>query len=642
MTNLLAAPFGLLLFFTIAPAQVHSQIFGPTTGPQGWNVDGNWTPSGFPNGSGASATFNSLTGAQTVNLNTTITAGSITLTNTSSNVFTLSNGTGGSLTMQVPAGEAQITLNGTSTTTNNLTISASVALNSNTRVTINQTGATGTAVGTFTGAITGTSNFIKDGPGRLSFTTTTKAFTGSLTVAAGRLSVSSAGAPTGTSAVTVQSGGMLMLNSAATWNIGGGTAVITLNGAGTGESNQGVGALRAQAGGANSISNPITLGSNSTIHIDGGTSVSTFSGPFSGGFTLTKSGAGNMTLTNANPGYAGGTTLLNGSITVNSGSNLGTGALRFAQTAGNTTTVTLNNSAQSIGSLSSAWEDTTGTIAQTLALTGTALTINQTTDGVFGPGAVSTLTSVISGSGSLIKQGGANLTLGNANTYAGGTIINDGSLIVNNPAGSGTGTGSVTVNSGGTLSGTGIISGPVTVNSGGTLAGSLDLTGGTTILGTHSPGFSPGIDSHTNLTYAAGSNILWELIGNTISGRGTNFDGIDVGGNLNFSGSTALNLAFNSPGSSVNWTNALWTSSQTWDLFTVTGTISNLSNLDIFTFNWADANGALFNTVLPDSAFSLSQSGNIVQLNYAIIPEPSRLALLGLASGLLLLRRRRP
>jgi autotransporter-associated beta strand protein len=70
------------------------------------------------------------------------------------------------------------------------------------------------------------------------------------------------------------------------------------------------------------------------------------------------------------------------------------------------------------------------------------------------------------GSGSLVKSGRGEFTLSNANTYGGGTIVQGrGILFVNNVTGSGTGTGSVQVNSG-VLGGNGIIRGPVVVGNG--------------------------------------------------------------------------------------------------------------------------------------------------------------------------------
>jgi autotransporter-associated beta strand protein len=75
-----------------------------------------------------------------------------------------------------------------------------------------------------------------------------------------------------------------------------------------------------------------------------------------------------------------------------------------------------------------------------------------------------------SGVTSLIKAGTGTLVLTGTNAYSGGTTISLGTLLVNNMAGSGTGSGSVTVASGATLGGNGIISGAVTVNSGGVFA----------------------------------------------------------------------------------------------------------------------------------------------------------------------------
>lgn len=72
------------------------------------------------------------------------------------------------------------------------------------------------------------------------------------------------------------------------------------------------------------------------------------------------------------------------------------------------------------------------------------------------------------GANTVTKVGTGNWTLTGASTYNGGTIVDGGTLTVNNISGSGTGSGSVTMNTGTTLAGTGIISGATTVNSGAT------------------------------------------------------------------------------------------------------------------------------------------------------------------------------
>jgi autotransporter-associated beta strand protein len=68
--------------------------------------------------------------------------------------------------------------------------------------------------------------------------------------------------------------------------------------------------------------------------------------------------------------------------------------------------------------------------------------------------------------GSITKVGTGRLILTNASTYIGGTTIEGGTLLVNNTAGSGVGTGPVQALSG-ILGGSGVISGRVTMGSGG-------------------------------------------------------------------------------------------------------------------------------------------------------------------------------
>jgi hypothetical protein len=84
----------------------------------------------------------------------------------------------------------------------------------------------------------------------------------------------------------------------------------------------------------------------------------------------------------------------------------------------------------------------------------------------------------------------------------------------------------------------------------------------------------------------------------------------------------------------------LWASNQSWLLYDVTGTTTGFGNLSLNTIDWLDAiGGQAFSTLAP-GAFSLSQSGNDIYLNYAV-PEPSRAVLMLIGSAGLLLRRRR-
>jgi autotransporter-associated beta strand protein len=115
-----------------------------------------------------------------------------------------------------------------------------------------------------------------------------------------------------------------------------------------------------------------------------------------------------------------------------------------------------------------------------------------------------------------VKTGSGTFTLSktNGNTYALGTTINGGTLLVNNVTGSGTGTGDVTVNSGGTLGGTGIISGNVTVNAGAGIApgasiGTLTVNGVLTLSALSTNVFEVDGSSPTNDAVVLGSTVAY-------------------------------------------------------------------------------------------------------------------------------------
>ncbi|MCL4207844.1 MAG: autotransporter-associated beta strand repeat-containing protein, partial [Pirellulaceae bacterium] len=114
-------------------------------------------------------------------------------------------------------------------------------------------------------------------------------------------------------------------------------------------------------------------------------------------------------------------------------------------------------------------------------------------------GAIKNTTGTIN----LTKTGTGIQTLSGANTYSGTTNVNAGTLLVN---GTNSGTGTVNVNNSAVLGGTGTIAGSVTVQSGGTL----------------SPGLSPGNPSVGSLTQNPNSTYLAEL-GGTSPGIGAGF-----------------------------------------------------------------------------------------------------------------------
>jgi len=244
----------------------------------------------------------------------------------------------------------------------------------------------------------------------------------------------------------------------------------------------------------------------------------------------------------------------------------------------------------------------------------------------------------ISGTGSLTKTTGGTLTLSGNSTYTGPTNVNAGTLLVNGSTAAGS---SVTVGGAGTLGGTGTVG------------------GNTDILGTHNPGDSgAGIQTfNSDLSYSGGASVVnWELFDDTstnMANPSALFDTVLVGGNLDFTDPTTLNLIFNDALSMVDWTDLFWQSDHLgtggWLLFDVAGmTTGFFGNLTLAPLNWLDGNGGDFATLLAGAGFSLVQIGNDIYLNYTapvaeVVPEPGTLiiAALGLLGMLGLARRRR-
>ncbi len=394
-----------------------------------------------------------------------------------------------------------------------------------------------------------------------------------------------------------------------------------------------------------------------------------YGGVISGTGSVTKQGGGTLTLT-ANNTYQGGTTISAGTVTVGSGGSLGTGNVTVATGAslnltGNYTTnaavsgggditstgshtingdftgfsgtYTHNSSVVSTGlnSATATSEDAAYVIASvqgssqgmiaagngnyTLkmgSLSGVANSLfrggnsatgtttleigNLNTDTTFAGSINNGLTKTIA----LTKVGTGKLELSGSNGYTGNTVVAGGILAVN-----------------GSLGNT-----AVTVQNGATLQGNATIGSGTA---------SVSIDA--GATIAPGNSIGSMTIGGDISISGTydwEFDGtaadlLDIDGTLTLSGAT-LDVTDLTP---VSWALGLKLTVAAYN--SLSGSFSGLSDDTIYTLagnewllNYDDA-----------TAGSNGGAGN-AYITRTAIPEPSA-ALLGLASTLLFLRRRR-
>ena len=193
----------------------------------------------------------------------------------------------------------------------------------------------------------------------------------------------------------------------------------------------------------------------------------------------------------------------------------------------------------------------------------------------------------ISGTGGLTKIGNGTVTLNNNNnSYSGATLINTGTLKVNNTSGSATGTGSITVNTNGTLIGTGIITGAVTVQSGGTLA----------------PGASIGTLTVSNDVTLAGNTVI-EI--NKTAGTYDRLIGVN---NLTYGGTLTVN---NASGTLVEGN-----SFPVFSATNYTGSFTSILPAPGNGLAWS-VNGGNLTVVVGAPTLQLSQTGNALTFSWS-------------------------
>ena len=373
---------------------------------------------------------------------------------------------------------------------------------------------------TMSGVLTGTGPLTKTGAGTLTLTGT-NTYSGGTTVSAGALSIASdANIGGGTNTLA---GGTLRLTGnnivyGKDWTLSAGSIAVetavsaTISGvlAGTGPlTKTGAGTLTLT--GSNTYSGLTTVSAGTLRIGDGGTSGGitgdivnqsqvafnrsddhVYGGNISGSGSLTKLGAGTLTLTGTNT-YEGGTTVNAGTLSIGSDANIGGGtntlaggaALQLTGNAAYSSDWTLNagsaiatvgNTAIMSGVLAGTGP-LTKTGAGTLTLTGDSntytggTTVSEGTLQIGDGGASGGITGdilnnarvafnrsdnyvyggVISGTGGLAKDGAGTLTLTNDNTYGGGTMVSAGTLNITGSLGGGTYAGDVGISSDATL-----------------------------------------------------------------------------------------------------------------------------------------------------------------------------------------------
>jgi len=242
------------------------------------------------------------------------------------------------------------------------------------------------------------------------------------------------------------------------------------------------------------------------------------------------------------------------------------------------------------------------------------------------------ITGTISGTGPLELPGPFDyayapiMVLEGQNTYSDGTIVQRGNVyVINSFTGSGTGSGTVTVNNAAVLGGQGNLGGPVVVTGGSLSPGYSYYTGqtpGTNVaMAVAKLALTNGLDLSASGTYA------WQLGALSTANPGTDWDQVDlVGGNLTLGGSSVLDIGFTGSATAPDLGQPFWQTAQQWKVVansgagSVSGNISAVSGTNGIT-------AGTFTTVADGTGVTLVYTPNVIP------PAPVTMSAVSVSGG---------
>jgi autotransporter-associated beta strand protein len=528
------------IVFTNGPSVPALTWDGATNG--NWDTStSNWRPQTGPDTAYAQGNFvtfdDSLTGIPNVNLTTTLTPGSVTVSNAAVNYIFSGGGSISGSTALVKNGSGTLTLsetggdnfsggiivnNGTLVLNNaNGAISGGTTINAGTV----QVGNNGTSGSVPLGNITDSGALIFNranniivsnaisGAGTLTQNDTNvvtlsgnSTFGGMATVVQGTLQVGSTNGIGLATSVTVNSNATFDVGGFALFGNGNSTLVVTVSGAGVG----GNGAIVNSGGNQSRVFHNVTLAADATFGGNGDWDIRNTTGSsapadanLNGAFNLTKVGTNSVALRGVAIPSLGDINVQAGSLTITATAtapqtSLGDpNAIATVFSNGTLTLDTigsvppknfvLNNG----GTLKSSG---TNTLGSPVTLTGAAnntITVNST--------AQFTITNALIGGGGFSKNGSGVLFLTTNNSYSGNTVVSGGTLALYGGGSDGSISSSININvtSGSVIDVSGRSNGTLTLANGQTLDGGV---------GTNGPGAVNGIlVSSSGATFAPGT-----------------------------------------------------------------------------------------------------------------------------------------